>query len=126
MEDTSGVLGCMLDITHFGVDADVYFGVGGSFAGFTIDGAHERFGVCYCCFEVKDTSDGDGVFECAGVKRDECGSGVRKGCGAAEGEFEGLLEEEATEDHEVVSVAVFGLHDHCRSEDCSFHVLDAW
>jgi hypothetical protein len=26
-----------------------------------------------------------------------------------------LLEEETTEDHEVVSVAIFGLHDHCRS-----------
>lgn len=31
------------------------------------------------------------------------------GC-AAEGEFEGLLEEEAAEDHEVVAVAVLGLH----------------
>jgi hypothetical protein len=126
MEDTSGVLGCMLDITHFGVYADVYFGVGGSFARFSIDSTHEGFGVCYCCFEIEDTSDGYGVFECAGVERDECGSGVRKGGSAAEGEFEGLLEEEAAEDHEVVSVAVFGLHNHGRSEDCSVHVLNAW
>ena len=114
MEDTGGVLGCMLDITHFGVYADVYFGVRGSFAGFPINGAHEWFGVCHCCFEIEDTSDGDGVFECAGVKRDEGWAGVRKGGGAAEGEFECLLEEETTEDHEVVSVAIFGLHDHCR------------
>lgn len=28
-----------------------------------------------------------------------------------EGEFEGLLEEEATEDHEVVTIAVLRLHD---------------
>lgn len=34
----------------------------------------------------------------------ECG-------GAAEGELEGLFEEEAAEDHEVVAVAVLGLHD---------------
>ena len=31
-------------------------------------------------------------------------------CCAAESEFEGLFEEEAAEDHEVVSVAVLGLH----------------
>ena len=31
-------------------------------------------------------------------------------CCAAESEFEGLLEEETAEDHEVVPVAVLGLH----------------
>lgn len=37
---------------------------------------------------------------------------MREGRGAAEGELEGLFEKEATEDHEVVAVAVLGLHDH--------------
>lgn len=31
-------------------------------------------------------------------------------CCAAESEFEGLFKEEAAEDHEVVTVAVLGLH----------------
>lgn len=31
--------------------------------------------------------------------------------GGTEGEFEGLLEEETTEDHKVVSVSVLRLHD---------------
>lgn len=35
---------------------------------------------------------------------------MREGGCAAKGEFEGLLEEEAAEDHEVVAVAVLGLH----------------
>lgn len=35
---------------------------------------------------------------------------MRESCCAAEGKFEGLFKEEATEDHEVVPVAVLGLH----------------
>ena len=35
---------------------------------------------------------------------------MRESCCAAESEFEGLLEEEPAEDHEVVPVAVLGLH----------------
>lgn len=94
------------------------FGVWGSFAGLSVNSAYEGLSVCHCCFEVEDASNGDGVFECAGVERDECGSAVGKGGGAAEGEFEGLLEKKATEDHKIVSIAIFGLHDHGRSEDC--------
>ncbi len=36
---------------------------------------------------------------------------MRDGRGAGEGQLEGGLEEEAAEDHEVVAVAVLGLHD---------------
>ena len=35
---------------------------------------------------------------------------MRESCCAAESQFEGLFEEEAAEDHEVVPVAVLGLH----------------
>ena len=36
---------------------------------------------------------------------------MRERGGAAEGELEGLLEKEAAKDHEIVAVAVLGLHD---------------
>lgn len=34
-----------------------------------------------------------------------------EGCRSGEGEFEGLFEQEAAEDHEVVPVPILGLHD---------------
>ena len=51
---------------------------------------------------------------------------MREGCGAGEGQLKGLFEEEAAEDHEVVPVAVLGLHylggvNACLIHEC--HVL---
>ena len=44
-----------------------------------------------------------------------------EGRGAAEGQLEGLFQEETTEDHEVVEVAILGLHDHGGFENCVAH-----
>lgn len=62
-------------------------------------------------FEVQHAAHGDRVVERAGVKAEERRSAVREGRGAAERELERLLEQVSAEDHEVVSVAVLGLHD---------------
>lgn len=45
------------------------------------------------------------------------------GCGG-EGELEGLFEEEAAEDHEVVSVSELRLHDGCGLEAGGVHEDD--
>lgn len=68
-----------------------------------------RVCVGYRGCEVEDGAYGHRVLECGGVKGDELGAGVREcGC-AAERELEGLFEEEAAEDHELVAVTVFCL-----------------
>ncbi len=46
-----------------------------------------------------------------------------EGGGAAKGEFEGGFEEVAAEDHEVVAVAVLGLHDLGGGECGAGHVV---
>lgn len=74
--------------------------------------------------QVEDAADRHGVLERGGIKRDEGGAGVRKGGGGGEGELERLLQKEATEDHEVVAVAVLGLHDGGRLEARFVHVVD--
>ncbi len=45
---------------------------------------------------------------------------------AAKGEFEGLFQEETTEDHEVVAIAVFGLHNLGRVGFCGVHVYNVF
>ena len=67
-------------------------------------------GVRDCGCQVKYATHRYWVFKGAGIEADECWPGVGEGCGATEGQLEGLLEEKATEDHEVVSVAVLRLH----------------
>ena len=49
-----------------------------------------------------------------------------EGSGAAEGEFEGGFEEVAAEDHEVVAVAVLGLHDLGGGECGAGHIVGLW
>lgn len=56
-----------------------------------------------CRCEIQDASHRYGVLECRGIERDESRATVSKGCGAAKGKLESLLEQESTEDHEVVS-----------------------
>ncbi len=49
-----------------------------------------------------------------------------EGGGGAEGELEGGFEEVAAEDHEVVPVAVLGLHDLRGGEGGGGHVVGVW
>ena len=49
---------------------------------------------------------------------------MRESCCATEGKFEGLFKEEATEDHEVVPIAVLGLHYLGRINARGGHVED--
>lgn len=81
------------------------------------------FGVSDRSFKVEYTPHRDGVFESARVEGEESGAGMGEGCCAAEGEFEGCFEEVAAEDHEVVAVAVLGLHDLGGVEGCGGHVV---
>jgi hypothetical protein len=74
--------------------------------------------------EIEHASNRDGVFEGTGVEVQEARFCVREGGGAGECQLEGLLEEVAAEDHEVVAVAVLGLHDLRRVERCPAHVGD--
>ena len=69
-------------------------------------------GIGHRCAQVQHAADWHGVLEGAGVQGEEVRPGVGESGCAAECELKGLLEEEAAEDHEVVSVAVLGLHDH--------------
>lgn len=88
--------------------------------------SNKRFGIGHGCAQVEDTSYRYRVLECAWIQRYEGWSGMRKGGSAAECKFECLLEKEASEDHEIVSVSILRLHDHGRSQDCTVHVLCAW
>lgn len=81
-----------------------------------------RLRVCDGGSQVQHASDRDGILKGAGIQGDEGRSGVSKGSGAAECQLKGLLQEEATEDHEVVTVSVLWLHDHCRLKDRVLHV----
>lgn len=93
----------MLHITDFTVYADLHARLAIVVAGlFRSDPAclasdqwrvciHDRRG------KVQDAADWDGVLEGGRIERDEGWSDVCEGCCAAEGELEGLFEEEATE-----------------------------
>ena len=49
---------------------------------------------------------------------------MRKSRGTSKGQFKRLFEQEASEDHEVVSVSKLGLHYHRRLQACLVHEKD--
>jgi hypothetical protein len=115
----------VFNVPHLGIHPDLHsriFTIGiVLFAWCTDD---RGVGVHDCGCEVEDGAYWDGVLECGGVEGDECRAGVGKGCCGCESEFEGLFEEEAAKDHEVVSVAVLGLHDGRGFELGSIHEVN--
>jgi hypothetical protein len=48
---------------------------------------------------------------------------MRKGSRRGESKFEGLLQQKTTEDHEVVTIAVLGLHDGSGAKDGGVHKM---
>lgn len=80
-------------------------------------------GVNNCGGKVEDRAYRHRVLECGWVERNEGRPSVGKGGGCGEGELEGLLEEEAAKNHEVVAVAVLGLHDSGSAEDGGIHEM---
>lgn len=83
-----------------------------------------RVGVDDCCGQVEHRTDRDGVLKGRRVERYEGGSGMSETGGATKGELKGLLQQETTEDHKVVSVSVLGLHDACGGESGLVHEED--
>lgn len=114
----------MLDIPDLGVDPDLH--PRGRLVRLSFLCCSGRLGVSDRGFKVEDAAHGDGVVEGAGVEGEESGAGVGEGGGGAEGELEGRFEEVAAEDHEVVPVAILGLHDLRGGEGSSGHVVGVW
>lgn len=115
----------MLHIPNFGVNPYLYSCV---FAAFVCIIARRidqwRIGIDYRRCKVKYATNRHGILKGGRVEGDEGGSSVCECSSGCKGEFEGLFEEEATEDHEVVSVPVLGLHDRGSLEARSIHEDD--
>ena len=95
----------VLDIADLTVDADLYASPSGlRRAKILVRLARDErwIGVHDCRGEIQDASDWYRILECRGIERDEGRAAVSKGCSAAEGKLESLLEQESTEDHEVM------------------------
>lgn len=83
----------------------------------------DGFGVGDSGLEVEDTPHRDRILKSARIQTQKRRSRVRKSGCTAESEFEGGFEEVAAEDHEVVAVAVLGLHYLRGGEGCGGHVV---
>ena len=98
----------MLNIAHLTIDAHLHASparLRRAEVLVRLSGDEWRVRVHDCRRKIQDASHRYGVLECGGIERDESWATVSKGSGAAEGQLESLLEQESTEDHEVMPVS---------------------
>lgn len=118
----------MLDVANLCVDSNLdprvllFLFSRSWFVGFARDDWGIRVNDSSCLIE--NTADRDGVLEGRGIERNEGRTAMGKTGGGAESELEGLFEEEATKDHEVVSVSVLWLHDGGSGQTSLLHLED--
>jgi hypothetical protein len=115
----------MFHIADFRVDSHLHSCVLAIRVYLLIRGADQwRICVDDCGCQIKYTANGHRVLERRRIQGNESRPCVRESGGCRKGKLERLLEEEATENHEVVPVAVLRLHYRSGLETRGIHVDD--
>jgi hypothetical protein len=115
----------MFHIADFRIDSHLHSCVPAIRVYLLIRGA-DQWRVCVddCGCQIKYTANWHRVLERRRIEGNESRPCVREGGGCRKGKLERLLEEEATENHEMVPVAVLRLHYRSGLETRSIHVDD--